>query len=333
MFVPGATLAQVAAVLQDYDHHKDIYAPDVRQSKLLEREVDEARIYYQLYRNVTVTVVINANFDAHFANDGPTRGLSRSYSTRMAEVENADTPKQRELPVGNDHGYLWRLDTYWNIEEKDGGAYIQLESIALTRNIPLIFAWLVNPLTKSLPRAVISNLLAANAQSRHQPRTSHEPLITRYCEETRSGSILEHAMAPPQPVGRPTLSPSFGEGWDQKAFPPAPALPRLLVAVVLMVWSLAALLLVAARWIDPPTTAVHIERRVQSWIHGTPYQERYKFVPRSQISPDLQHAVIAAEDARFYQHHGLIGTRFRLPRKRIWKESARAELPRSRSNS
>ena len=78
----------------------------------------------------------------------------------------------------------------------------------------------------------------------------------------------------------------------------------LLVASVLMVWSLAALLLVAARWIDPPTTAVHIERRVQSWTHGTPYQERYKFVPLSQISPDLQHAVIAAEDARFYQHHG-----------------------------
>ncbi len=60
----------------------------------------------------------------------------------------------------------------------------------------------------------------------------------------------------------------------------------------------------AARWIDPPTTAVHIQRRLQAWIHHTPYQERYKFVPLSQISPDLQHAVIAAEDARFYQHHG-----------------------------
>jgi len=64
------------------------------------------------------------------------------------------------------------------------------------------------------------------------------------------------------------------------------------------------LLLVAARWIDPPATAVHIQRRVQAWIHRTPYQKRYKFVPLSQISPDLQHAVIAAEDARFYQHHG-----------------------------
>ena len=71
-----------------------------------------------------------------------------------------------------------------------------------------------------------------------------------------------------------------------------------------LLWLLAALLLVAARWIDPPTTAVHIQRRVQAWMHNTPYQERYKFVPLSQISPDFQHAVIAAEDARFYQHHG-----------------------------
>jgi monofunctional glycosyltransferase len=71
-----------------------------------------------------------------------------------------------------------------------------------------------------------------------------------------------------------------------------------------LLWLLAALLLVAFRWIDPPTTAVHIQRRLQSWIHDKPYHERYKFVPLGQISPDLQHAVIAAEDARFYQHHG-----------------------------
>jgi len=71
-----------------------------------------------------------------------------------------------------------------------------------------------------------------------------------------------------------------------------------------LLWSLAALTLVAARWIDPPTTAVHMERRLQAWIRSKPYRERYDFIPLSQISPDLQHAVIAAEDARFYQHHG-----------------------------
>jgi monofunctional biosynthetic peptidoglycan transglycosylase len=73
---------------------------------------------------------------------------------------------------------------------------------------------------------------------------------------------------------------------------------------VALLWSLAALMLVAARWINPPTTAVRIERRVQAWMNHTPYREQYAFVPLTQISPDLQHAVIAAEDARFYEHHG-----------------------------
>jgi monofunctional biosynthetic peptidoglycan transglycosylase len=79
---------------------------------------------------------------------------------------------------------------------------------------------------------------------------------------------------------------------------------RWLVVGALSLWSLAALLLVAARWVDPFTTAVHMQRREEAWLHRRPYQKRFKFVPLSQISPDLQHAVIAAEDSRFYQHHG-----------------------------
>jgi monofunctional glycosyltransferase len=79
---------------------------------------------------------------------------------------------------------------------------------------------------------------------------------------------------------------------------------RWLVIGLVLVWSIAALLLVAVRWIDPPTTAVHIQRRLQAWIQHRPYQKRFEFVPLTQVSPDLQHAVVAAEDARFYQHHG-----------------------------
>lgn len=69
-------------------------------------------------------------------------------------------------------------------------------------------------------------------------------------------------------------------------------------------WLFAVLLLVGLKWIDPPTTAVHMQRRFQALIHGKPYRERYQFVPLNQISPDFQHAVIAAEDGCFYQHHG-----------------------------
>jgi monofunctional glycosyltransferase len=79
---------------------------------------------------------------------------------------------------------------------------------------------------------------------------------------------------------------------------------RWLVIGVAILWLLAALILVAARWIDPPTTVVHMQRRFQAWIHHTPYRERYTFVPLNQISADFQHAVIAAEDGNFYHHHG-----------------------------
>jgi monofunctional glycosyltransferase len=81
-------------------------------------------------------------------------------------------------------------------------------------------------------------------------------------------------------------------------------LVQWLVIGAVLLWSFAALMLLAARWIDPPTTAVHMQRRLQAWVHGTAYHERSRFIPLEQISPDLQHAVVAAEDARFYQHHG-----------------------------
>ena len=100
-------------------------------------------------------------------------------------------------------------------------------------------------------------------------------------------------------ISRPT-NPAKTQRWKSNAWLYA----RWLVAGALAFWLAAALLLVAARWIDPPTTALQIERRLQAWIHDKPYQKRYQFVPLNQISPNLQHAVVAAEDGRFFQHNG-----------------------------
>ncbi len=58
------------------------------------------------------------------------------------------------------------------------------------------------------------------------------------------------------------------------------------------------------RWVDPPSTAVQAERRLSAYVEHKPYTKRYQFVPMSDISINLVHAVIAAEDARFYSHHG-----------------------------
>src|ERR1700722_900359 len=85
-------------------------------------------------------------------------------------------------------------------------------------------------------------------------------------------------------------------------------LRRLLFWMVAMVAGFYAVLgiaLVGLKWIDPPTTMVQIERRLQALVHRRPYHKRYAFVPLHRISKDLQHAVLASEDERFFEHHGI----------------------------
>ena len=171
IFIPKATLSEAIAVLQDYDNQHDIFKPQVRRSKLIERSGDESKIYLQLFNSSIVTVVLNANFDVTDTQFGSTRHQIATRSTRIAEVADPDTPNEHERPIGNDHGYMWRLNSSWRIEEKDGGVYVQNESVALSRTIPAIFAWLVNPFTKNLPRNILVHLLTATRNAVLKART------------------------------------------------------------------------------------------------------------------------------------------------------------------
>ena len=137
-------------------HEPEIYKPEIRRAKLIERNGNESKIYLQFYNKSIVTVVLNAYFDVIETQIGSTRIQSASRSTRIVEVENPGSPDEHERTDGNDHGYMWRLNSYWRIEEKDGGVYVQNESITLTRTVPALLAWLINPLTKSIPRDVLS---------------------------------------------------------------------------------------------------------------------------------------------------------------------------------
>ena len=158
-FIPNTTLQQVLALLQDYDHHEVIYKPDVLHSKLLMADGNRFKVYMRLHQKAVITAVFNAEFNvSYFPVDG-NRVYSQSYSTRIAEVENADRSNEREKPIGKDRGFLWRLYSYWRFQEKDGGVYVQLESIALSRSVPVLLAWVVNPLLKSIPREYLSRLL------------------------------------------------------------------------------------------------------------------------------------------------------------------------------
>ena len=152
VFVPGANLPQTIALVQDYDHHQDIYKPEVVGSRLIGHTGNDFQIYYRLRKKKVITVTLNTYHDVHYFPVDSTHWYSRSYSTRIAEVANADTPNEREKPISHDEGFLWRINSYWKFEEKDGGVYVECESISLTRDIPTGLGWLITPFVTSIPR-------------------------------------------------------------------------------------------------------------------------------------------------------------------------------------
>ena len=130
-------------------------------SKLLSRNGNDFKIYLRLFKKKVISVVLNTEHDARFTEISPTRWQSRSYSTKIAEVKNPGEADERELPPGNDHGFLWRLDSYWRYEQRDGGVYVECEAISLTRNVPTGLGWLIDPIIRDLPRESLAGTLRA----------------------------------------------------------------------------------------------------------------------------------------------------------------------------
>jgi hypothetical protein len=156
-FIPKARLEQVLQVTQDYAHHANFFKPDVQRSELLSRDGDHFHVYFRFYRKAIVTAVYNTQFDIDFTQSDPTHEYSFARAVRIAEVRNPGEKDETERPVGNDRGYLWRLDLYTRYVEADDGVYVQIEFLGLSRSVPAIFAWLVNPYIKSVPREYLTN--------------------------------------------------------------------------------------------------------------------------------------------------------------------------------
>ena len=158
-YIPGVTLIDALTVLRDADHYQEVFKAAVRRSRLVSSTDNSLQISEQFYRKTIVTVSANADFDAHYRFLGPHRLVCESYSTRIAEVEHAGEASEHELPVGSDHGYLWRLNSFWHLEEKDGGVYMQVEFISLSRSVPAMFMWVVQPFLKSVPHGILETML------------------------------------------------------------------------------------------------------------------------------------------------------------------------------
>jgi hypothetical protein len=160
VFIPGATLAQTLALAQDYDHHQDYFRPDVMRSKILRHDGNDFTIALRLCKKKVITTVLDTEHEVHYEMVDSTRAWSRSQTTRIQEVENAGEKDERLEPPGHDRGFLWRMNTYWRFEQKDGGTYVECQSISLTRDIPAGLGWLIGPYVTSVPRQSLTFTLA-----------------------------------------------------------------------------------------------------------------------------------------------------------------------------
>ncbi len=170
IYIPGATLEETLRVLEDYDHHSQYYAPDVQRSKTLSHEGGEFHVFLQFRRKKVITVALNTEHDVRYSRLDPTHAASRSTATRVAEVENAGKSDEREKTPGDDGGYLWRMETWWRLAERDGGTYVQCESVSLTRDIPVGLGWLVGPFVNSIPRESLTSTLTATRNAVEKQR-------------------------------------------------------------------------------------------------------------------------------------------------------------------
>jgi hypothetical protein len=160
VFIPGATLAQTLSLEEDYDHHQEYFRPDVTRSKILRRNGNDFLVLMRLRKKKIITTIFDTEHEVHYALKSQTRAWSRSRTTRIQQVDNAGLPSERLKPEEHDDGFLWRMNTYWRFEEKDGGTYVECQSISLTRDIPAGLGWMIGPFVTSIPRESLTFTLA-----------------------------------------------------------------------------------------------------------------------------------------------------------------------------
>jgi hypothetical protein len=188
VFIPGVSISEVISVLQDYDQAARYYSPQVLKSKLLEHSGNDFQVFLRLKQVHLITIVLDTDYQVHYTFLDAAHVISRSYSIRIAEVENAGEPQEREMPVGDDDGFLWRLYSYWRFYQSEAGVYVQCNAISLTRAVPAGLGWVVRPFLETIPRDSLRFTLEStrdavikHVQRQPSPNTSstggqtHEP--------------------------------------------------------------------------------------------------------------------------------------------------------------
>ena len=171
-FIQGATIKQAFSVLQEYDHHSRTYAPEVQKSKLISRNGDDFTAYLRFVKQKVITVVLDTYHQAHYGTIDATHAFSRSYTTKIAEIDDPGTTHEHEKSADDEEGFMWKMNTYWRFEERDGGLYIQCEAVTLTRNVPFGLAWMIEPFITSIPKESLTSTMVETRRAVSDSTTS-----------------------------------------------------------------------------------------------------------------------------------------------------------------
>lgn len=158
-FLPGATLDQVLKVDQDYDNYPKYYAPEIVKTRVISHDGNHYQIFYRLKKHRVVTVVLDTIHDIDFLPLDNGRYSVRSRSENVREVRNAGESNEEVLPQGAGFGFLWAMNSYWRVKERDGGVYIECEVVTLARSIPFGMGTLLRPTIESFASESLENTL------------------------------------------------------------------------------------------------------------------------------------------------------------------------------
>ena len=159
-FVPDATAADFERLMKDVSGYPRKFSPQVMKASILtpgrggikDGVPDQFTALMRVRQHHVITVVMDTTYDVKYGRLDARHGYSISRTTKISEIGSAGTAKEHALTDSEEHGFLWRMNTYWSYEERDGGLYMQVESITLTRGIPVGLRWAVRPYVESVPR-------------------------------------------------------------------------------------------------------------------------------------------------------------------------------------
>ena len=158
VFLPGVALDTLLEQLQ-HPSERGPHQEDVLTLRVLERQPHELRLFIRMRRTKIVTVTYDTEHRLDYRRHGRTRASSRSVATRIVELDAAGTANEREKPQGEDRGFLWRLNSYWRYEQVGGGVIVELESLTLSRSIPMGLGAIVKPIIDRIARESIDRTL------------------------------------------------------------------------------------------------------------------------------------------------------------------------------